>query len=288
LLAAVLLLVRAWFAAGQPCRRDRDFQSFTDWERVVGGVLEVAGVEGFLGNRKAWRAESDYEQQAWDAHFFWLAKTFPDGGTFTCREVKDAAIGDLQAFAGPPNLSDPQEKRFSEDLGYAYRSHRASESLGLVLVKMGTKHNSVNAYAVVPESSYFKPTGGDLLGGDGGDGGGTSTHTRGKNSDRSSVTTSSPDRGKNTFSPGKEGVSPAPVASIAPETDQRSPRKPMASDLPCSGCGSEPGGTCPGVPADPTGELDGLCDSRADALVNARNAWASYVPGDLTDLLFFD
>ena len=38
-----------------------------DWSRVMGGVLEVAGVPGFLGNLTAFLEESGDESEAWRA-----------------------------------------------------------------------------------------------------------------------------------------------------------------------------------------------------------------------------
>ena len=51
LVAACLTLGRAWIAAGSP-RHARTIGSFEEWSHVVGGVLDVAGVPGFLGNLK--------------------------------------------------------------------------------------------------------------------------------------------------------------------------------------------------------------------------------------------
>lgn len=49
LLAAVHTLVRAWLDAGRPYS-GAVLGSFEDWSAVVGGILEVAGINGFLGN----------------------------------------------------------------------------------------------------------------------------------------------------------------------------------------------------------------------------------------------
>ena len=49
LVAACLTLGQAWIAAGRP-RGRRSIGSYEAWAQVLGGVLEVAGIEGFLGN----------------------------------------------------------------------------------------------------------------------------------------------------------------------------------------------------------------------------------------------
>jgi hypothetical protein len=64
LVRAALILVQAWLAAGRPLSRDR-LGSFEHWAAVMGGVLKVAGVEGFLGNLEELYANADVEGEAW-------------------------------------------------------------------------------------------------------------------------------------------------------------------------------------------------------------------------------
>jgi hypothetical protein len=64
LVHAALVLVRAWLAAGRPLSRER-LGSFEHWAAVMGGVLRVAGVEGFLGNLDELYANADVEGEAW-------------------------------------------------------------------------------------------------------------------------------------------------------------------------------------------------------------------------------
>ena len=66
LIQAALTLVRAWFAADQPtAAAGVSFGSFEAWDRIVGGILHVAGVEGFLENLAQWRTEADFESGYW-------------------------------------------------------------------------------------------------------------------------------------------------------------------------------------------------------------------------------
>ena len=64
LVRAALVLIRAWLAAGRPLSRER-LGSFEHWAAVVGGVLEVAGVEGFLADLEELYANADLEGEAW-------------------------------------------------------------------------------------------------------------------------------------------------------------------------------------------------------------------------------
>ena len=64
LVAACLTLGRAWIAAGMP-RHQKTIGSFEGWAEVMGGILEVAGVPGFLGNLKEMYERADAEGAVW-------------------------------------------------------------------------------------------------------------------------------------------------------------------------------------------------------------------------------
>ena len=64
LVAACLTLCRAWIAAGRPLGI-RSIGSYESWSQTMGGVLEVAGIEGFLGNIDEMMAASDSEGAVW-------------------------------------------------------------------------------------------------------------------------------------------------------------------------------------------------------------------------------
>jgi DNA primase catalytic core len=66
LVRALLTLIRAWVAAGRPAGK-RSLGSFESWARVMGGILEVAGIDAFLANSTDFYAEADEEGEAWRA-----------------------------------------------------------------------------------------------------------------------------------------------------------------------------------------------------------------------------
>lgn len=61
---AVLVLVRAWLNAGRP-RSSRRLGSFEQWTDVIGGILETAGIPGFLGNLHELYETADVEGETW-------------------------------------------------------------------------------------------------------------------------------------------------------------------------------------------------------------------------------
>ena len=66
LVSACLTLCQAWIAAGRP-RGGKTIGSYENWAGTIGGILEVAGIEGFLGNLDEMMAASDAEGSAWAA-----------------------------------------------------------------------------------------------------------------------------------------------------------------------------------------------------------------------------
>jgi hypothetical protein len=64
LVAACLTIGQAWIAAGMP-RHEKTIGSFEGWAQVMGGILDVAGVPGFLGNLKDMYEKADAEGGVW-------------------------------------------------------------------------------------------------------------------------------------------------------------------------------------------------------------------------------
>ena len=64
LVHGVLVLIQHWIAAGQPLGT-RTLGGFESWSRVVGGILQVAQVPGFLGNLRELHAAADTDTRGW-------------------------------------------------------------------------------------------------------------------------------------------------------------------------------------------------------------------------------
>lgn len=63
---AALTLISAWVSAGMP-RGRTTLGMFENWAEVMGGILDVAGVPGFLGNLDELYESSNSEHAAWSA-----------------------------------------------------------------------------------------------------------------------------------------------------------------------------------------------------------------------------
>ena len=130
LLTAVFTLIRAWQVAGRP-KRATSFGSFERWEAVVGGVIDHAGVPGFLGNLSEHRKSADFEAGLWAAHCEWLATKFPTG-QFTTRKVVTAMTDRKNHLVVvrmdvdlPPGIdTSPNDPSYAAKLGKLYHSRQ--------------------------------------------------------------------------------------------------------------------------------------------------------------------
>ena len=64
LVSACLSLIQAWLDAGQP-RGAATLGRYESWAGVMGGILGVSGVPGFLGGRERLHSEADKETTEW-------------------------------------------------------------------------------------------------------------------------------------------------------------------------------------------------------------------------------
>jgi len=86
LLAALLTPARAWYVAGKPKPRIKPIGSFEKWTTTVGGILEYAGVKGFMENAPAMYEDADDESREWEGFLVVLHEIFY-GEAFTVAEI---------------------------------------------------------------------------------------------------------------------------------------------------------------------------------------------------------
>jgi hypothetical protein len=93
LIHAALTIIRAWIAADKPIA-DVTLGSYEQWAGIMGGILEVTGVPGFLTNLADFYEAADIEGEAWGA---FIAQWWVKWGT------TKLGVGDLFPIA---NLQD--------------------------------------------------------------------------------------------------------------------------------------------------------------------------------------
>jgi hypothetical protein len=88
LLSALLTLARSWFVSGCPKPTAKPMGSFEDWTTIIGGILQHAGVEGFLANSDQLHNQADSESLQWEGFLTALDAAFY-GEAFTVAQVWD-------------------------------------------------------------------------------------------------------------------------------------------------------------------------------------------------------
>jgi hypothetical protein len=124
ILGACLTLARNWYANGQPAPSTPTLGKFEDWCRVIGGILESAGIRGFLGNLDSLYHNVDAESPEWTAFLTaWFERYGP--AEMTAKRIEGDLKGAdggalLDALPGElaSSLTDPRSS-FSHRLGQA-------------------------------------------------------------------------------------------------------------------------------------------------------------------------
>jgi hypothetical protein len=169
LLRAVLTLARAWFAAGRPKPSVTPLGSFEHWTEVIGGILQYAGIDGFMANSEEMYEQADSETVAWESFLQTVNETFY-GEPFTIAELWEKLNEKTcESYNSPAVLSDRAEQiraalpidltrtmdregPFKQRLGLGFRSvcgRRFGRSQSRVEKCATESHNKVVRWKVV-------------------------------------------------------------------------------------------------------------------------------------------
>ena len=149
---ACLTIVRAWVAAGRP-NGSRGLGMFDSWAQVMGGILEVAEVPGFLGNLTEFYLASDEEGGALRrlVHEWWnrfkdgdvgVAELFSTASTIESLDLGDKGEASRRSRLGKI-LSNLRDRVFTVSTG---ESH---EPIRVVVTSAGRDHGAL-AWRLVP------------------------------------------------------------------------------------------------------------------------------------------
>jgi hypothetical protein len=157
LIRALLVMARAWFAAGCPAPSVQPIGSFESWTKIVGGILEFAGLKSFLGNGEELYDAADIESQQWEA--FLLALHDRRSDPFRAAEVLEASVTDEGGYDGvsllellPDSVAGPRET-LQYRLGNAFSTQvgRRFGQSGVYLEKAGKRQRATLWKVVVPD-----------------------------------------------------------------------------------------------------------------------------------------
>jgi hypothetical protein len=158
LIAALLTLARAWYAADRPAPEKLlpRMGSFQAWVEVVGGILHFVGLTNFLDNLDDLYTQADSDAQQWAAFLHAWQATYGEREVLVADVVRDlkagllenAAVGANLYNALPDELTDIHKGDFRRRLGKALASRVGSQfdESGLHLVKAATDRRSGAVY----------------------------------------------------------------------------------------------------------------------------------------------
>ena len=156
LIAALLTLARAWYAAGQPPAEVPRLGNFQGWATTVGGILAHAWVEGFLGNLDILYQQADEEAAQWAAFLHAWHTTYGEDAVLVARLEQDIRAGSVEVpligaslyRALPDELADIHKGDFKRRLGKALARRVGSQfdDSGLHLERAGMDSHTNAVY----------------------------------------------------------------------------------------------------------------------------------------------
>jgi hypothetical protein len=159
LIAALLTLARAWFAAGKPAPAQPlpRIGGFQPWVDTIGGILAHAEISGFLGNTEELYEQADNDALQWAAFLHTWHEAYGESEKLIAeivRDIKEAAQengkpGGVDLYSAlPDDLADIHKGDLKRRLGKALASHVGSQfdGSGLHLQKAATDRRSGAIY----------------------------------------------------------------------------------------------------------------------------------------------
>ena len=155
LVHAALTLIQAWIAAGRPLHATR-LGSFESWSEVMGGVLQVAGIPGFLGNLNELYEAADTDGQLW--------REFT-GAWWEAHRQDPKKVSELNQLCEERDLmvelrGDGSARSQQTRLGKALAAKRDRVFNGLTVKRITQgKHKGCILYALAPADGPNQPSG---------------------------------------------------------------------------------------------------------------------------------
>jgi hypothetical protein len=150
LIWAVLLLVSAWVSAGKPDFSGLKLGGFTEWSNIVGGILEVAGVDGFLSNLDQMYDTADEESSQWEAFLLGLQDHFHQEWFTTFYACEALLDNPILVDALPDELGSPF--RFDGEIDHRFKLKLGSE----LRKRIYTRYGSKQMYIEYQKDSHLK------------------------------------------------------------------------------------------------------------------------------------
>ena len=164
LLGALLTLARHWYAEGRPRWNGRPPGSFEGWARVVGGILETAGIPGFLGNTKEMLDRTTAGTSEWETFLTAWHNAFGENSLTAKELVKRLHEDEFEALREtlPAELASHYidgstilARKFGE--AFAEKDSVRYGDNGIRIERAGQNRNKVALWRVVEDSETDPP-----------------------------------------------------------------------------------------------------------------------------------
>jgi 5S rRNA maturation endonuclease (ribonuclease M5) len=151
LIAAVLTLIQAWVAAGHPKSSGPTLGTYESWSDVIGGILDVIEIPGFLGNLEEVYEASDAEGSVWRGltRAWWEAHGDREVGV---SELWEIAL----RLDEPLDLGNGSEKSQKTRFGKELVAARDRQFDGLRIVLAGT-YKRAKVWRLAPTGEHGEP-----------------------------------------------------------------------------------------------------------------------------------
>ena len=147
--AALVTIARGWFAAGQPAAQVRPLGSFEEWSRIIGGILEFAGIDGFLANQDELHTHADDESAVIEGFLLAIIDEFGEEPFLVADLARKLCAPDANPellLVLPEKVANTLGDRgaLQQALAYLFRDYagRRFGASGVHLVKAGEKHHA--------------------------------------------------------------------------------------------------------------------------------------------------
>jgi len=160
LLSSCFVLARHWFAMGKPQPQVSAWSTFEQWRRFIGGILEAAGIEGFLADLDELQQGCDPEVAAWTSLLtYWLGAF--EGKPISVRNLCASLAFYCQTEELPRSLAESLDRAPGEASKVVRLSNKISRQKdryftdgGLRIEQAGKdSHEKVNLWRVVVNPS---------------------------------------------------------------------------------------------------------------------------------------
>jgi hypothetical protein len=165
LVRACLILIRAWYAAGQPeAETTPNFGSYEQWTSRIAGILHHAGVPGFLDNLEDARSDNDTVSEIWGAHFRGLHHEVGDEWMLAKDVVRNLRVN--QDMTRPPlKYFDVGADTAPMILGRGYAG-KVGRTLGGITLQKRRTADGTKYRLVADEGDDMSESGGTVMVGD--------------------------------------------------------------------------------------------------------------------------